>query len=252
MGRSIGGSANRVSAMVAVVALVGACGSSEVPSATSTPPPQSSALPSPISSPSQAPLLEAAQPASVEIGGQLFLAGLTGEHEQYYIIRDGQGESFFEADGCHPCVSVSPDARYVSHPWITPSDQFSAAVYDVTTRETVELAVPAGFTALGPGAFSPDGERIARHGSSDADPTVDGIYTSKLDGSDVRLVSRVTDGRGRDPLWWSPDGAWILVWSEDPAATSQRHLGDLYLVRADGGEERRINPSDTSVRARPA
>jgi Tol biopolymer transport system component len=194
-------------------------------------------------------LAPSAAPPSVKLSGQLMLASLTGEQERYFVIVDGKRRQIFEAEGCHPCVGVSPDGRYVSHPWITPSDQFSAAVYDVMTGETAELAVPDGFSALGPGAISPDGKRLARHGWSDTDPTVDGIYTTNLDGSDLELVSRVTDGRGRDPLWWSPDGDWLLVWSEDPTATKQSHLGDLYLVSTRGGGARLINPSETSVQA---
>ena len=240
----------RLVGLAAVVAFLGACASSAVPGGSDPPTPRPSSLPSPVASVSQPPSLEpSVAPPSVNLEGQLFLASLSGEHEEYFVFVDGERREIFEADGCHPCVGVSPDGRYLSHPWITPDDQFSAAVYDVVTGETAELAIPAGFSALGPGAISPDGKRLARHGWSDTDPTVDGIYTTNLDGSDLQLVSPATDGRGRDPLWWSPDGDWLLVWSEDPTATKQNHLGDLYLVPADGGEARLINPPDTSVQA---
>lgn len=240
----------RILGILVVATFVGACASSGVPIGSVPMTPGPSPLHSTMASPSQAPSLEpSAAPPSVNLSGQLMFASLTGEQERYFVIVDGKRRQIFEAEGCHPCVGVSPDGRYLSHPWISPSDQFSAAVYDVMTGETAELAVPDGFSALGPGAISPDGKRLARHGWSDTDRTVDGIYTTNLDGSDLALVSRVTDGRGRDPLWWSPDGDWLLVWSEDPTATKQSHLGDLYLVPIRGGGARLINPSETSVQA---
>jgi Tol biopolymer transport system component len=240
----------RVLGLILVATVAGACALSGVPIGSVPMTPEHSPLPSGMVSPSLAPSLEpSASPRSVNLSGQLMFASLTGEKERYYVIVDGERRQIFEAEGCHPCVGVSPDGRYLSHPWITPSDQFSAAVYDVKTGKTAELAVPDGFSALGPGAISPDGRRLARHGWSDTDPTVDGVYTTKLDGSDLALVSRVTDGRGRDPLWWSPDGGWLLVWSEDPTATKQSHMGDLYLVPTRGGGPRQINPSETSVQA---
>jgi hypothetical protein len=240
----------RVVGILGVATLVGACASSGAPTGSVPMAPSLPPLPSSGVSQSQPPSLEpSASPTSVDLSGQLMFASLTGEQERYFVIVDGERRQIFEAEGCHPCVGVSRDGRYLSHPWITPSDQFSAAVYDVMTGETMELAVPDGFSALGPGAISPDGKRLARHGWSDTDPTVDGIYTTNLDGSGLELVSRVTDGRGRDPLWWSPDGDWLLVWSEDPTATKQSHLGDLNLLPARGGEGRLINPPETSVQA---
>jgi hypothetical protein len=185
----------------------------------------------------------------VNVEGQLFLGSLTGGQERYFVIVDGERREIFEAEGCHPCVSVSLDGRYLVHPFVAPGDRFSAAVYDVTADQTTELAVPEGFSALGPGAIAPDGNRFVRHGWSDDDPTVNGIYTSRLDGSDVRLVDPITDGRGRDPLWWSPHGDSLLVWSEDPTRTKANHLGDLYVLPAAGGESRLLNPPGTSVQA---
>jgi Tol biopolymer transport system component len=235
---------------VIVVVLFGACGSSSVPGGSTSPGALPSSLPSPAATSSAAPTVEpSTPPASVDVEGRLFLGGLTGDQEHYSVIADGERRDLFEAEGCHPCMAVSPDGRFVARPFIAPGDQFSAAVYDVVADRTTELEVPDGFDALGPGAISPDGERFMRHGWSDADPAVNGIYTSRLDGSDVRLVEAITDGRGRDPMWWSPDGASLLVWSEDPSRITERHLGDLYVLPADGGASRQLNPPGSSVQA---
>jgi TolB protein len=62
-------------------------------------------------------------------------------------------------------------------------------------------------------------------------------------------VSPVTDGRGRDVIEWSTDGASLLVFSEDETRTAARHLGDLSVIEVDGGETRLLNPDGTSVSA---
>src|SRR5262245_8712504 len=233
------GRARQVVGVAVVVVLLGACGSSSP-----------SSLPSPAETPGPAPTVEPSEtPASADVEGRLFLGSLTGEQEHYFVIADGERRDLFEAEGCHPCVAVSPDGRNVARPYIAPGDQFSAAVYDVAADRTTELPVPDGFDALGPGAISPDGQRFIRHGWKDDDPTVNGIYTSRLDGSNIRLVEPITDGRGRDPMWWSPDGASLLIWSEDETRTKARHLGDLYVVPSDGGQSRQLNPPESSVQA---
>ena len=71
--------------------------------------------------------------------------------------------------------------------------------------------------------ISPDGGRL-----SWLEATGD-LVTSKLDGSEVRVVMRNWDMPTYD---WSPDGNWLVV-----AAKDMHSNRDIWLVSADGGRE---------------
>jgi hypothetical protein len=70
--------------------------------------------------------------------------------------------------------------------------------------------------------WSPDGGRIA-FGRDD------GVFVTNADGSDLIKVADGSDPR------WSPDGRWILY-----SVSVGLGVGDLWIVRADGGEPRLI------------
>jgi Tol biopolymer transport system component len=77
--------------------------------------------------------------------------------------------------------------------------------------------------------WSPDGKRIVL--------TLAGaIAVVRADGTGLE---RVVDGPGMagDPAW-SPDGRWIAFWSD--RASGEATKGDLYLVRSDGEEVKRL------------
>src|SRR5439155_1757270 len=89
----------------------------------------------------------------------------------------------------------------------------------VGTGET-QLTTDGGF----PGAWSPDGTRIAFADNSDGD---DEIFILNLDGSGV---TRLTDNTFRDaPTAWSPNGAQILFLSDREGGDE-----DIFVMNADG------------------
>jgi Tol biopolymer transport system component len=202
-----------------------------------------------VASPSSRSADPSKGPPVASIDGQLLLGSLTGELEQYFVLVDGKKTPIFEAEGCNPCVAPSVDGQLIVHPYVTPADAFSTAVYTVATRETAHLPVPDGFSAMGPGPLSPDNKRLLHHGWSDADASANGIYTTSLDGSGLKLLAQVTDDRGRDPMDWSPDGGSVLIFSEDPSRTAAKHLGDLSVIPAAGGKPVQLNQTGTSVSA---
>jgi Tol biopolymer transport system component len=202
-----------------------------------------------LASPSGASPDPTASAPVAAIEGQLLLGSLTGDLERYFVLDEGKLTQIFEAEGCNPCVSPSIDGRLVVYPYVAPGDTLATAVYTVGTGHTAQLPVPVGFSGIGPGPLSPDKTRILHHAWSDRDPSANGIYTTAIDGSGLALLSRVTDGRGRDPMDWSPDGKSVLIFSEDQSRTAERHLGDLSVLPAAGGKPVQLNQPNTSVAA---
>jgi Tol biopolymer transport system component len=109
---------------------------------------------------------------------------------------------------------------------------------DVTTGKVRALTSDGAWNI--DAAWSPDGDRIAyqstRDGRSD-------LYVMDVDSGRVR---RLTDGRGFNGYpTWSPDGQWIAFESSRDGIRKRPQRGfyrDLYLVRAEGTEIRRLAP----------
>jgi Tol biopolymer transport system component len=104
-------------------------------------------------------------------------------------------------------------------------------------------------------AWSPDGSRIA-FSSGDDGYHLD-VFVMDADGSDRR---RLTDWEGIDVVpVWSPDGRWIVFWSDRHATAEQRasnRTGEalftglsLYAMRADGSEVTRLLESASAIPA---
>ena len=206
----------------------------------------------------RAPLLAAAFAAAALVSTLMAGAGtpadtivfglsVHGQRDQVIVIRpDGSGRRVLtlRAPGCAGCVQVSRDG----------SRFLTAALIGKRITTSVERLDGTGYTAfrlpgtslnLGPGAWSPDGRRIAFEGW-DARGKQNGLYTGgALDGSGLRRLT-TAPGRSHDvPLVYSPDGAWILFVRSrtgDGDATA-----DLYAVPSSGGRPDKLNPDGTGV-----
>ena len=123
------------------------------------------------------------------------------------------------------------------------SFRYPAALYVVEEGGGVPQHIGESDTVV---SWSPDGQRLA-FGKSDADGGY-GLYTSRPDGSDTRLLFRQDSdeplGSGRAGIVaWSPDGSEILyvfgIRNEFEQVRPFRSLG-IYVVRADGASVRQI------------
>jgi len=120
------------------------------------------------------------------------------------------------------------------------------AILEVSGEGYVELPRPAGLS-LAPRAFSPDGKRIAFDGWSDTDPSQIGTWTSVLDGSDLKQIVASPDGLHYVAMGYSPDGELLLLQRDGGTDFDMEHAGDLFVVAAEGGELRKLNPEGTVV-----
>jgi Tol biopolymer transport system component len=115
------------------------------------------------------------------------------------------------------------------------------AVYTVNSNGTGLARLVAGFEP----AWSPRGNRIA-FSAYDGDDTE--IYTMKPDGSDIRALTN-NAFRDEEPAW-SPDGRRIAFTSDRDGAPAgfggsccTAGPGEIYTMRSDGSDVRRLNAS---------
>jgi Tol biopolymer transport system component len=130
------------------------------------------------------------------------------------------------------CAAAIVDPDTGAYRWL-PADPI---FWDCTT----DLCGGGGF---GCPVWSPDGALLACSGSSEADPSVAGIYTlSSSDGSDPTRILRFDPSRPWEdfpaPKDFSPDGQQLLY----VQVAGERRSG-LFLINLDGSDRRRITPT---------
>ena len=165
---------------------------------------------------------------------------------------DGVGVHRVVAGWTECCFfAVSADGARILIPEDTADGRITTATINSDGTGHTALPLPGRSLNLGPGAWSPDGSRIAFEGWDETNPGRNGIYTADShDGGDLRRLTSTQQGSHDLPLTYSPDGTWILLYrtaadvnTDNPRCTSC----DLYAVRANGMSPHRLNPPGTSV-----
>jgi Tol biopolymer transport system component len=124
----------------------------------------------------------------------------------------------------------------------------SIATLELATGRLTELAstLPAGGARPG---WSPDGAQIvfSRYGSKDSngplDPILDAVFVVDADGNNLHQVTPTTLA-GLNATW-SPDGERIAF--QSPGGADPTAPGDIYTVRPDGSDLRRLTTGDKAV-----
>ena len=125
----------------------------------------------------------------------------------------------------------SPDGRRVAFRRFTRVAGPEVWVIDVQSGAATNLTADQEGGQFTP-AWSPDGQRIAYAHAANG---VAHLWTMRADGTDKQQVTRgdVWD----DQPAWSPNGTTLVFQRNAPAV-----FGDLYLVNATGGDERKLMP----------
>jgi len=141
------------------------------------------------------------------------------------------------------CPTLAHDGRRLMVSVATPTGQTTTATLDTDLTHRQTLKLPDGTLNLGPGAWSPDDQRIAFEGWDLAHPDRNGIYLADAsDGGDRRLLTRPPDGYHDLPLSFSPDGTALLFLRE-----SARDRWHLFTVQADGSGLRQLTTMRSAV-----
>src|SRR6266508_4427706 len=226
--------------VVFVVAVLAACAGQ---GATSVDPTGSSAAPpSAVASPVAT---STAALAEVPAGRILFHRRGSDEVEHYFTINtDGTDEqALFTAEGC-TCAQWSADGTRVWTLGATGHGTFSFATIKPDGSDRVVISPPIKTLNLAPGASSADGRRIAFDGWDETDPSRNGLYLASADLADLRLITPPKGTVHVDPFGVTPDGSHVLFLAE--RGDEPHHAGDLYVVNADGGGLRQLNPPGTT------
>ena len=157
---------------------------------------------------------------------------------------DGSGEHELGIPtfGCAACGVGSPDGRFIAVP-VESEAGVGTAVMQANGEGYLELPRPPGLS-LAPRSWSPKSDRLAFDGWSDEDPSRIGTYTSAADGLDLKHIVASPDGRHFIPMGYSPDGRLLLLHRDGGTGFDMDHAGDLFVVGAEGGEPRRLNPAE--------
>jgi Tol biopolymer transport system component len=159
----------------------------------------------------------------------------------HYALRpDGEGLrklAFSPDDGD---LSFSPDGRFAAM-WVptgrgveSTGSRLVVSRADGSERHVVPL--PKGSTTASP-SLSPDGKTVAMAYLPAGSAQSFQLWTVSVDGQGLRRVG----GREVVSVAWSPDGSRI-AYVDDSGMTSSSEgaVGDLYVVRPDGSDLRKV------------
>lgn len=183
----------------------------------------------------------------VDLNGRIVFTragGVFGDETIFTANADGTAERQLTDYGDSCCVRISRDGTRVLYSALAPDGQrITTAIQDLASGAVSLIPLPDDTANLGPGVWSPDGERIAVQLWDESDPSRDGIYTVlAIDGSDL---SRVTDADIADiPGDYAPDGTKLVIFRE----SSTQSVGVLFIVDISGnGDPVRITPEGMLV-----
>jgi len=187
---------------------------------------------------------------------QIFIMSTDGSNVR--LESTGKGRTtcgYFYPDGKHVLYSSTHAAGDACPPRPDYSHGYVWAVYSsyqmyyATDDGKIVKSLTAGPGYNAEATLSADGKKIVFTSSRDGDLD---IYTMNADGTDVRRLTN-TPGYDGGPFF-SPDGQWIVYRAHHPATEEEiarektlleqdlvaPNEMDLYLMRADGSDQRQI------------
>jgi Tol biopolymer transport system component len=198
-----------------------------------------------ITSPSLSPSI----PATALTGTILFAraGGTFADETVFTASASGTQDRRITPIGAQCCPRWSPDGAHILISASGPNGRITVGIIDRNGSHERKIPLPDRTLNLGPGAWSPDGTRIAFEGWDDATSGRNGIYTARAaDGGDLVRVTHTASGSPDGiPMDYSPDGSQIVLLRPEPG--SEDPVGPLFVVNLDGSGLHRITPPGTDA-----
>ena len=172
-----------------------------------------------------------------------------GGIEHYFTINsDGTDErEIYTAQGCE-CGHWMADGSRVMSLGESGKDVWSLMTIRPDGSDRVVVPTPIKTLSLAVGATSLDGRWIAFQGWDNEHPSSAGLYLARPDLTHLRHVLPLQEGMtGIEPFGVTPDGSRIVFFAETGPEHGMTHGGDVYVVDADGGHLRQLNPAGTAT-----
>ena len=165
--------------------------------------------------------------------------GKYGEETIFYANANGTSQRRLSGFGSTCCARISPDGTRVLFAAEAPGGSVTTATVGVDGNGLTTLPLPDATLNLGPGAWSPDGMRIAFQGWDDTKSSRNGIYIGNASNAG-NLHRLTTDSADTDlPGDFSPDGTRLAFFRELNNANS---VGAVWVINLDGTGLHRVTP----------
>jgi Tol biopolymer transport system component len=211
------------------------------------------ALPAAATTPGRNGRISPAFAGSALTGRILFTrAGRAYRDETVFTANaDGTGQRRVTAPGSSCCPRWSPDGRHILMSASSPDGKrITTGIIDANGSHERKIPLPGTTLNLGPGAWSPNGARIAFEGWADKVPGVQGIYVGRSsDGGGLVRVTRCTPMQDDRPMGWSADGARVFFFRAVARfhKVSDEPLGSIFVANVSGTHLRQITPTNLPV-----
>lgn len=172
----------------------------------------------------------------IDIPGRLFLTKTTtGDVQTIYSIS-GHRERQLTFPGDYCCVlRVSVlHGRLLVFPTADQVPPLAGGTIGLNGTHFRPLTTPDPTLNLIPTTWSPTGTRIAYLGWDESDPARRGLYTTRVDGSDLKRVTIRPGDLDDVPLDYSPDGRRLVFYRSAHPDPDPHTDGSLWVVNVDG------------------
>lgn len=225
--------------------LLASCSPGVGPSAIAPTGPSTSGAPSARPEISSLPSVSASTLPTVVLPGSVLHDRTSGNDVHTIYLLEGGVDKPLTSAGEYQLLVVAPDHTKML---VMPGGDIAAPVVggsldlDGTHFSLLDSLDPT--LNLVPGAWSPDGKRIAFLGWDDTDPSRTGVYTAReSDGGDLVRVTKRPGLLFDSPLDYSPDGKSLVFYRAAHPDPDSYVGGSLWTVKVDGSGERQINGS---------
>lgn len=168
--------------------------------------------------------------------------GQYGDETLFMADADGTNERQLTPNGESCCLRVSPDGTQVMYSISAPDGRITTAIQSLADGTVRMIALPDDTANLGPGAWSPDGVRLALQLWDDTDHTRDGLYTVRT--ADGGGLTRLTRAEPADIAGdYSPDGTKLIVFRE----STVQSVGTLSILDLKSGQLTMLSPEGMEV-----